>query len=126
MRFLITITCKTGEAVFTPLQRTFGFSGLDIIEAEFGEIPLEKLDYELKGDNLDCIVLELTREQAETIPPFQNSFMLEVKVPFNFLNKFERLTPIYENWTYGLVAEPDKQVILASWISAGCPDFWDS
>lgn len=124
MRFLIFFTCKTGEAVFTPLQKTFGLSGLRLIEAEFGEIAPDKLDMDLRGEELDCLEIELPRERAELIPPFDEAFTVNVSVSFNALNKFTRLAPVYENWTYGLVAEPDKEVILASWISAGCPLEW--
>ena len=124
MKFEIIFTCKTGEIIFSCPQKTFGLSGLRLIEAEFGGIPLEKLDSELRGDSLACLSLELPRERAEIVPPFEEAFSVEVNVPFNGLNKFTRLAPIYENWTYGLVAEPDKELILSSWISAGCPLDW--
>lgn len=124
MRFLVIFACKTGEAVFTPIKKTFGLSGLRLIEAEFGTIPPDKLDTELRGESLDCFEIELPRERAEVIPPFEEAFTVNVSIPFNALNKFTRLAPVYENWTYGLVAEPDKEVILSSWISAGCPLDW--
>ena len=124
MRFSVIFTCKTGEAVFTPLQSTFGLSGLRLIESEFGEIPPEKLDTDLRGSSCDYVDIEVPREKAEFIPPFEEAFTINVLVSFIALNKFTRLAPVYENWTYGLVAEPDKGVILASWISAGCPLDW--